>query len=113
MPDQEKSLISIMRDFELKNNEKIEGLKIEQAKISEIIVRIEDKLDDMNSSLKLGIANAVEEACRVKKDLEEKDKEDAKKYAPHIAWDILKYGGAVIGGAIIIALLSLILNKPI
>jgi hypothetical protein len=118
----ESKLITIMRDFELKYNDKIECLKIEQTKIGEVVIRIEEKIDAVSKTIDDVTRNREIEANRVREELNKREellREELRQreekfqrmFAPRLAWDIMRFIGGVAGAAIIIALLTLILKK--
>lgn len=88
----EDALVKIMRDFELKYNEKMEMVKMTQVKQTEQIREIGFSVDRVEKTLKEFIACAEE------------------RFAPKWVADVLKWAGAVAGGVIIVYIINSILK---
>ena len=84
----EPALINIMREFENANRAEMEYVKIEQAKHGIQLKSIADKGDSIEAKLDKFIFAAE------------------RKFAPKWAADVLKWGGGVVGTALILATLA-------
>ena len=86
-----------MRDFEINHKNEMEDVKLKQVEMHEQIKALDSKMG--------------ERTIRIEKKMDSFIDSADKKYAPLLSWSIMKAGGGIVGGAIILALLGTILIK--
>ena len=86
-----------MRDFELNHKNEMENVKLKQVEMHEQIKALDNKMEERTVRIEDKIDKFIN-GCD-------------KKYAPILTWSIMKVAGGVIGGALIMALLSTVIAQ--